>query len=95
MKNQQKIRLIITRNELFDTNLRCIVSEFEITDKGGEPGDIYYSIKLREYRDYSPRTVSIITSQGDGTQQQTAGRSGRGGATGRDAGPPCRCYRDC
>ena len=49
MKSQQKIRLIITRDELFDTNLRCIVSEFEITDKGGEPGDIYYSIKLREY----------------------------------------------
>ena len=72
MKSQQKIRLIITRDRLFDTNLRCIVSDFEITDKGGEPGDIYYSITLREYRDYSPRTVSIITSQGDGTQQQTA-----------------------
>lgn len=62
MRAKQKIRLIITRDRLYDTNMRCIVSEFETTDKGGEPRDIYYSITLREYRDYSPQTVSIITT---------------------------------
>ena len=62
MRAKQKIRLIITRDRLYDTNMRCIVSEFETTDKGGEPGDIYYSITFREYRDYSPQTVSIITT---------------------------------
>lgn len=69
MRAKQKIRLIITRDRLYDTNMRCIVSEFETTDKGGEPRDIYYSITLREYRDYSPQTVSIITTP---TADQTA-----------------------
>lgn len=62
MKKNQKVRLIITRDRLYDTNIRCIVSDFETTDKGGEPGDMYYSVTLREYRDYSPETVSIITT---------------------------------
>lgn len=62
MKSKQTIRLIITRDELYDTNMRCIVSEFETTDKGGEPGDMYYSITLQEYRDYSPEVVSIVTA---------------------------------
>lgn len=72
MKLKQKIRLIITRDRLYDTNMRCIVSEFETTDKGGEPRDIYYSITFREYRDYSPRTVSIITTPAAGQETQAA-----------------------
>ena len=60
-KNNRKVgRLIITRSGLFDTNLTCIIEEFSTTDKGGEPNDIYYSITLKEYRDYSPQTVTIV-----------------------------------
>lgn len=55
-------RLIISRSGLYDTNLRVSVADFTVTDKGGEPGDIYYEVKFREYRDYSPQTVSIITT---------------------------------
>ncbi len=75
-----KGRLIISRSELFDTNIRCVVEEFTTTDKGGEPGDLYYSIKLREYRDYSPQVVNIIqpsvsneavTASADSTAQAT------------------------
>lgn len=62
MEEQDTGRLIISRSGLFDTNLRCSVAEFTITDKGGEPGDIYYEVKFREYRDYSPQTVSLITT---------------------------------
>lgn len=62
-KNKRNGRLIITRSELFDTNIRCIVEEFETRDKGGEPGDIYYSLKLKEYRPYSAQTVAIIQPQ--------------------------------
>lgn len=76
MKNRQKGRLIISRSGLYDTNIRCIVSEFETTDQGGEPGDMYYSISLQEYRDYSPQTVSIVTvsapsSDGGAAQNDT------------------------
>lgn len=68
MKSRQKCRLIITRDGQFDTNLRCIISSFTTKDKGGEPGDIYYSIELMEYRDYAPETVMVIaeTAQGGG-----------------------------
>ena len=62
MKSKQKGRLIISRSDLYDTNMRCIISQFETTDKGGEPGDMYYSLELQEYRDYSPQTVNIVTT---------------------------------
>lgn len=70
MKKNQKVRLIITRDRLYDTNIRCIVSDFETTDKGGEPGDMYYSVTLREFRDYSPETVSIITTPAETAADQ-------------------------
>lgn len=66
MKQRQKGRVIISRSGLFDTNMRCVIEEFTTTDKGGEPDDIYYDLKLVEYRDYAPQVVSIIT------QPQTA-----------------------
>lgn len=59
-KNKVIGRLIVTRSGLFDTNLRCIIEEFETKDKGGEPNDIYYRITLKEYRSYDPQTVAII-----------------------------------
>ena len=59
-ENGRTGRVVITRSGLFDTNLRCIVEEFIVRDKGGEPGDLYYSITLKEYRDYSPEVVEIV-----------------------------------
>ncbi len=61
MKKKQKCRLIIVRSGSYDTNMKCVVSDFQTKDKGGEPGDIYYSVKLTEYRSYAPDTVTIIT----------------------------------
>lgn len=71
MKSKQKGRLIISRSELYDTNMRCIISDFVTKDKGGEPRDIYYEITFQEYRDYSPQTVSIISTTSDGAISQT------------------------
>ena len=58
-KNRTKGRLIINRSDLFDTNMTCIIEDFTTKDKGGEPNDIYYSIMLKEYRNYAPETVAI------------------------------------
>ena len=55
-----KGRLIISRSGLFDTNMRCIIEEFTTTDKGGEPDDIYYSIRLKEYRSYGAQSVTVV-----------------------------------
>lgn len=62
LKMKQKCRLIIARSGLYDTNIRCIVSDFKTTDKGGEPEDIYYSLELTEYRSYEPKTISVVVT---------------------------------
>ena len=62
LKNKQKCRLIIARSGLYDTNIRCIVSDFTTTDKGGEPEDIYYALELTEYKSYEPKTISIMVT---------------------------------
>ena len=62
LKSKQIGRLIISRSDLYDTNMTCLISKFETTDNGGEPADIYYSIELQEYKDYTPSTVSIVTT---------------------------------
>lgn len=56
-------RLIITRSGLYDTNMSCIVSNFEEKDQGGEPNDIYYSIELQEYVDYAPEIIEVQVSK--------------------------------
>lgn len=37
-----------------------ILTDFETEEKGGETGDVYYSLKLVEYKEYAATTVSII-----------------------------------
>ena len=59
-ENKRAGRLVISRSGLFDTNLQCIIEEFTTRDKGGEPRDIYYTITLKEYRDYSPQVATFV-----------------------------------
>lgn len=47
----------------FDTVFRtAVLLDFSITDKGGEPGDIYYSMTVSEYRDASPKTMAEVAN---------------------------------
>lgn len=62
LKKKQVCRLVISRSGLYDTNMKCIISDFKAKDKGGEPDDVYYSIDLLEYRPYNPETVSVVTT---------------------------------
>ena len=71
-KNRTKCRLIIARSIDYDTNMQCVITDWKITDKGGEPDDIYYSIKLKEYRDYSAQSVTFVNQTEDNTAQATA-----------------------
>lgn len=59
MENKEKGRVVITRSGLFDTSISCIVSEFNTTDKGGEPDSVYYSVTFQEYRTYSAKKIAI------------------------------------
>lgn len=69
VRGKWRCRLIIVRSGLYDTNMSCLVSDFQTKDKGGEPEDVYYSVELTEYRSYAPDTVEMITEEavpGDG-----------------------------
>ncbi len=67
LKKKRVGRLIITISGAMRANMKCIVSNFEIKDKGGEPKDIYYSLAvIKEYRSYAPKVVSILTTPAPG-----------------------------
>lgn len=62
-KNRTKCRLIISRSNDYDTNMSCVVSDWNVRDRGGEPGDLYYSVTFREYRAYGVRQLTVINQQ--------------------------------
>lgn len=49
--------------QYFDTVMKAVILDFSITDKGGEPGDIYYTMTISEYRDASPKTLAEISEE--------------------------------
>lgn len=47
----------------FDTVFdKAVLLDFSISDHGGEPGDVYYSMTISEYRDASPKTLAEIAN---------------------------------
>lgn len=51
-------RLSITGTDL-NINMAVAVEDFSYEERGGEVGDIYYSLTLKEWKDYSAVTVSL------------------------------------
>ena len=54
----QPVRLLITGTDL-DINIRMGIESFDYEERSGELGDLYYSIKLSEWKDYSPRRIVL------------------------------------
>lgn len=54
---------IITTDYLETVFDQAIILDISITDKGGEPGDLYYTMSISEYKDASPQTLAEISSQ--------------------------------
>lgn len=42
-----------------DINVRMGIESFDYEERSGELGDLYYSIKLSEWKDYSPRRIVL------------------------------------
>lgn len=64
MEEKEICDLVICRrdasgNRMYDTNISAVITKFETMEKGGEAGDVYYKIALKEYRDYSPIKVTL------------------------------------
>ena len=61
----KSLRFIVVRetqggDELFDTNMKVTLEDYTITDDVSNGTDISVSIKLKQYKEYSTKTVVII-----------------------------------
>lgn len=63
-KNRTKCRLIISRSIDYDTNMQCLITDWKVSDRGGEPDDIFYSVAFREYRSYGVSQMTVVNSTG-------------------------------
>lgn len=50
-----------TPYDISDTGFKVTVESFSVEERGGETGDFYYTLNIKEYRDYSPITVKVQT----------------------------------
>lgn len=58
-RDQKKpARLLICGTDL-DINMNVGIEDLDYTEKGGEVGDIYYKLSLKEYRAYGPKKVDL------------------------------------
>lgn len=55
----------VDRTNYFDTTVfkKAVLLDISITDKGGEPGDIYYNMTISQYRDASPKTLAELSKE--------------------------------
>lgn len=53
-----------THQQYFDTVFdKAVLLDLSFSDKGGEPGDVYYSMTISEYRDASPKTMAELSEE--------------------------------
>lgn len=69
LKEKIVFQFIINRwdcnEEMFDTSFDAIITSFKVTDKGGESGDIYYTLSISEYRNTKPQEVEKISEDAE------------------------------
>ncbi len=69
------IRFLITGTDL-DCNIRMGVETFEYEERSGELGDFYYTIKLYEWKDISPKRIILPAPSEPVAQVQAPERTG-------------------
>ena len=69
----QPVRLLITGTDL-DINVRMGIESFDYEERSGELGDLYYSIKLSEWKDYSPRRIVLQEKKPTAKDPRRAGQ---------------------
>lgn len=66
--NMQPFQFIVSRRKpngtvLFDTNMKVTLEEYTIKEDAGEGFDVIVTIKLKQYREYSTKTMKITIKQ--------------------------------
>lgn len=75
-KNLQKIRFIFTGGPI-EINDLFSIENFKYSENGGEVGDIYFSIELKRYKQYSAKKVIVQTSSNGTISATTSQNSSR------------------
>ena len=70
------VRFLITGTDL-DCNLRMGIDSFEYEERSGELGDLYYTIKLYEWKDISPKRIVIPEKKEEPAKTQEPERPGK------------------
>lgn len=58
--------------KMFNTSIYAVISDFKITDKGGESGDVYFAVSVQEYRNTAPKKVEVISVDADSDMTKLA-----------------------
>lgn len=69
------VRFLITGTDL-DCNLRMGIDSFEYEERSGELGDLYYTIKLYEWKDISAKRIVLPEKKEEPAKTQEPARAG-------------------
>ena len=66
--NMNSFQFIVSRRKpngtvLFDTNMKVTLEEYTIKEDAGEGFDVIVTVKLKQYREYSTKTMKITIKQ--------------------------------
>ncbi len=65
INNKSPVRFILTGDQT-DVNMLCVITSFKHTQKFGEEGEYYYTLKMFEYRE--PKVKKVIVQFPESTQ---------------------------
>ena len=69
------LRFLLTSTDL-DINTQMGIDTFDYEERSGELGDLYYSLKLCEWREYAPRRIALSDDPEQPALTQEPQRSG-------------------
>lgn len=58
LNDKKPVRFVVTGDKT-DINMLCSITSFKHTQKFGEEGEYYYTLELKEYREYKAKKVVI------------------------------------
>lgn len=68
LNEKKPIRFVVTGDKT-DINMLCSIIDFKHTQKFGEEGEYYYTLSLKEYREYKTKKVIIQKAKVQQTNQ--------------------------
>ena len=72
---QSPVRFLITGTDL-DCNFKMGIDSFEYEERSGELGDLYYTIKLYEWKDTSPKRIILPATKKEPAKAKEPQRDG-------------------